>query len=70
MLGRNLPKNRKFSYEPFIYNPKKEEREGRRIQFKRKTTKSAARTRSLIWLFILLGFILYMIYFLSRLGRS
>ena len=66
MLGRRLPKNRRFSYEPRFYDPKKEEKEGRQIKFKRERSKSAARTRSLINLFILLGIIIYLIYFLSR----
>ena len=70
MLGRRLPKNRKFSYEPRYYDPKKEEREGRRIKFVRKTTKSAAKTRSLVWLVVLVGLVIYLIYFLSRLGHQ
>ena len=69
MLGSRLPKNRKFSYETYYYNPKKEEREGRRIKFKRQRSKSAAKTRSLIYLVVLLAMVVYLIYFLSRLGR-
>lgn len=47
MLGRRLPKNRKFSYEPRYWDPEKEEKEGRRIKFKRKLSKAAAKKRSL-----------------------
>jgi hypothetical protein len=69
MLGRRLPKNRKFTYEPRFYDPQKEEREGRRIHFKRKTTRSAAKTQSLIWLITLLALVVYFIYFFGKLGR-
>lgn len=69
MLGRRLPKNRRFSYEPYYYRPDKEEREGRRIKFKRKITKTAAKRRSLLWLIMLLALVIYMIYFLNRLGK-
>ena len=68
MLGRRLPKNRSFSYEPFHYNPEKEEREGHKITFKRQT-RSTAKRKSLINLFVLLGVIAYFLYFLSRLSR-
>lgn len=68
MLGRRLPKNRSFSYEPSYYNPEKEEREGHKIQFKRQT-RSTAKRKSLISLFVLLAVIAYFLYFLSRLSR-
>ncbi len=66
MLGRRLPKNRRFSYETHYYDPKKEEKEGRRIKFQRKTRRSTAKMRSLVWLFILLGLVVYVIYLLGR----
>lgn len=69
MLGRRLPKNRKFSYEPRLYDPKKEEREGRRIKFQRKTTRAVAKQRSLIWLLLMLALVVYFVVFLSRLGK-
>ena len=69
MIGRRTLKPRRFSYEPHYYDPKKEEREGRRIKFKRTRTRAQARTRSLIWLFILFFLVVYVIIFLSRLGR-
>ena len=71
MLGRRLPKNRKFDYTPQFYDPKKEEREGRRIKFKRSyhTAKARAKQRSLIWLLILAGFIYYLITIFTRMGK-
>lgn len=69
MLGRRLPKNRKFSYEPRYWDSEKEEKEGRRIKFKRKLSKAAAKKRSSINLIILVAIVIYIIYFLSRLGR-
>lgn len=66
MLGRRLPKNRRFNYDPLYYDPKKEEREGRHIKFQRKTRRSTAKMRSLVWLFILLGLVIYVIYLLGR----
>ena len=69
MLGRRLPKNRKFSYEPRYWDPEKEEKEGRRIKFKRKLSKAAAKKRSSINLIILIAIVIYIIYFLSRLDR-
>ena len=69
MIGRRLPKNRKFSYEPRIYDPKKEEREGRHIKFKRKTTRAVAKQRSIIWLFLMLALVIYFVIFLGRMGK-
>lgn len=71
MLGRRLPKNRKFDYTPLYYHPEKEERERRSIKFKRnyQTAKAKAKQRSLIWLLILAGLIFYLITLFSRLGK-
>lgn len=69
MIGSRLPRNRKFSYEPKYYDPKKEAREGRQIKFQRNASKKTAKNRSLVNLFVLLGIIMYFIYFLSKLGR-
>ena len=69
MLGGRLPKNRKFSYEPRLYDPHKEEREGRHIKFQRKTTKAVAKQRSIVWLILMLALVIYFIVFLSRLGK-
>ena len=71
MLGRRLPKNRKFDYTPLYYDPKKEEREGKRIKFKRSynLAKARAKQRSIIWLIVLVGFVLYFLHFLSRVGK-
>lgn len=69
MFGSRLPKSRRFNYEPRFYNPDKDEREKRRIDFKRKYRKQQARQRSLIWLIALLILLLYVIFILSRIGR-
>ena len=69
MLGRRQPKARQFSYEPRYYDPAKENA-GSRIKFKRQRSRATLKNRSLIWLIILLGVVLYFIYFLNKLGRS
>lgn len=69
MIGRRLPKNRKFSYQPRFYDPEKEEKEGRGIKFKRQRSKSVAKKRSLVNLIVLVGVLIYLVYFLSRLSR-
>ena len=65
MFGRNLPKNRRFSIEYRYYDPKKEEKEGRRIKFKRTLSSKSARNQSIVWLVILLALVVYFVYFLS-----
>lgn len=69
MIGNRQLKNRKFTYEPQYYDPEKEAREGRGIKFKRLHARKTAKQRSLIWLFTLLGIIVYFIYFFSKLGK-
>ncbi|MBN2104710.1 hypothetical protein JW835_11780 [bacterium] len=68
MLGRRLPKNRKFDYTPLYYDPKKEAREGHHIKFKRSyhVARANAKKRSLIWLLILAGLVYYAITIFSR----
>jgi len=73
MLGRRLPKARRFSYTPLYYDPEKEkkERQGvRRIKFQRRLTRKTARARSLVWLLILLFLVVYLIVVFSRLGTG
>lgn len=70
MLGPRQPKARRFSYEPLYYDPKKEEQEGKKIKFKRNKSKAAARNRSLIWLFFLILIVIYLIYFVGKLGQN
>ena len=70
MLGRRQPRARQFTYEPRYYDPAKEKKEGRQIKFKRQQSRKALKNRSLIWLIILLGAVIYVIYFLSKLGQS
>ncbi len=65
-----LSKHRKFEYLPLYWDPEKEEREkGRkRIRFRR-TTARHAKMRSYFWLIIMLGFIMYILYLLSRVAK-
>jgi len=62
-----LAKHRSFEYKPRYYNPDEEKRKhaGIRIRRQRHHTKS----KSLIWMIGLLGFILYMLYFFVDLTR-
>jgi len=69
MLGTRLPKNRKFNIEYQFYDPEKEDRKHRQIKFTRIRSKKSAQKKSVIWLFILVAFILYLINSLSRLGK-
>jgi hypothetical protein len=68
MIGRNLPKNRKFNIEFRYYDPQKEEREHRQMKFKRNRSLKQAKQRSVIWLFVLLIGVLYALYTLGRVG--
>ncbi len=70
MIGRRLPKNRRFFYEPHYYDPKKDEISGKKIKFKRSLSRRSSKTRSIVWLFMLLALIIYIIYFLSKLGNG
>ncbi|RKY81954.1 hypothetical protein DRQ07_02670 [candidate division KSB1 bacterium] len=69
MLGTRLPRNRKFQIEYQYYDPEKEDRKHRSIKFTRIRSKKAAQKKSLIWLFALLAFIVYLLYFLSKLRK-
>ena len=68
MTERKIPKNRRFSIEYRFYDPEKEEREGRKIKFRRNRSKQEAKTKSAIWLFILLAGVVYALYALSKVG--
>ncbi|MFO7891239.1 MAG: hypothetical protein R6V04_12985 [bacterium] len=69
MFGKSLRKNRKFSFKPYYYDPEKDETNKRRIEFKSKVRRKAAKQKSLLSLFILLGIIFYLIYMLSNVGK-
>jgi len=71
MLGRRLPKNRKFDYTPHYYDAKKEEREGHKIKFKRSynSAKAKAKQRSLFWLLVLAGLVYYLFTLFLRMGK-
>ena len=63
MLGRKLPKNRRFNIEFQYYDPAKDEREGRRIHFERgRYTRKAAKAHNMFWLILLV----VMTYFIIR----
>ena len=72
MLGRRLPKARRFSYEPYYYDPEKEKREkkGSKIKFERKLSRRSAKARSLVWLIMLLFIVTYLIVTFYRLGKQ
>ena len=71
MIGVNLPKNRKFNIEFQYYDPKKDEREGRRIKFQRgRASKHAAKQRNIIWLVVLLVMVIFFIKYLIGLGTG
>jgi len=70
MLGRQLPKPRQFRYEPLYYDPDKEEKEGHRITFKRQRSRAMTKHRSIFWMMLLVSLILYLMWFLGKLGRS
>jgi len=69
MFGKGLRKNRQFSFKPYYYQPEKDKTKKRRIEFKRKSRRKAAKQKSLISLIILLSIIIYIIYILNNLGK-
>ncbi|NQT24487.1 hypothetical protein HQ585_03965 [candidate division KSB1 bacterium] len=69
MLGSRLPKNQRFTYEPRFYDPKKDEREKRRVDFRKSYRKKQAKQKSLIWLGALVILVLYALYILSKIWR-
>jgi hypothetical protein len=62
-----LAKHRSYEYTPRFYDPDKEKRKhpGIKIRSQRHRT----RGRSLIWMIAVLGFILYLMYFLLKLSQ-
>lgn len=70
MLGQRLPKSRRYSYEPHYYDPKKEEKGNRQIKFKRQTLRRSAKSRSVVWLIILVLLVIYLVLYFSRLGPN
>jgi hypothetical protein len=71
MLGRRLPKNRRFDYTPLYYDPEKETQEKRGIKFKRSynTARARAKQRSLVWLLVLAGVVYYLIHLFSGMAK-
>ena len=70
MLGSHLPKARRFSYVPLYYDPEKDETEGHQIKFRRRRSKAGMKHRSVFWLLLLLGLLIYLMFFLVKIGRS
>ena len=67
MLGSRMPKARRFSYEPHYYDPKKDEKKGKRIKFQRQVMRRSAKSRSVVWLLILIILVVYLVVYFSRL---
>lgn len=63
-----LSKHRTYQYTPRFYNPKKDERERRKIYFRRATIKRS-KSNKLVILFIGMAFILYTFYLLSGVAK-
>jgi hypothetical protein len=70
MLGRRLPKSRRFSYTPYYYDPEKEEKEKRQIKFKRRSSRASIRARSIFWLLFLLVLVIYLIISFVRMSNQ
>jgi len=69
MFGKGLTKNRKFSFKTYYYDPEKDKTNKRRIGFKRKVRRRAAKQKSMISLIILLAVVLYLIYVLHNMVK-
>ena len=69
MFGQRMPRNRKFDIEYHYYDPDKERREKKGIQFDRTySRKQAVKTRSLIWLLGLAALVGYGIYYFGKIA--
>ncbi|MDZ7270918.1 MAG: hypothetical protein ONB17_04825 [candidate division KSB1 bacterium] len=69
MLFGTRPRIRRFSYQPFFYEPKEEaeESEGRRIRFRRPTVlQTPVRRRSILLMLIAVAILVYLIHYLGR----
>jgi len=67
MIGRRMPKARRFSYEPHYYDPKKDDKTRKKIKFQRQVTRRSAKSRSIVWLVILIALVVYLVVYFSRL---
>ncbi len=63
-----LSKHRTFDYTPRRYDPKKEEKESGRKPIRFQHLRSQRKSKSYIWLIFLLGFVMYIIYMLSKIS--
>ncbi|HFB67454.1 MAG TPA: hypothetical protein ENJ66_00705 [Calditrichae bacterium] len=64
-----LSKHRDFEYTPLYYKPEKDKDEQVRKRLGIRRLRHKHKTRSLIWMLATLGFILYMLYLLSQIGK-
>lgn len=62
-----LARHRSYQYTPRYYNPDKEDKKRPRIRIRRRSHQ--ARSKSLIWMFALLAFIIYLIYMFTQLQK-
>ncbi len=63
-----LAKHRKFDYTPRVYNPNKETGSRQRIHFTQLRTRK--KSHSFIWMLILAGFIVYLLFMLSNVANN
>ncbi|RMF59300.1 MAG: hypothetical protein D6748_06735 [Calditrichaeota bacterium] len=66
MFGR-LRKHRTYQYTPRFYKPEEEER--RRPPLRIRRSSRTAQQRSILYLIITIGFVLYIFYMLSQLAK-
>jgi hypothetical protein len=62
-----LAKHRSYQYTPRYYDPAKENKKGPRFRIRRQSHQ--AKSKSLIWMFALLAFIVYLIYMFTQLQK-
>lgn len=62
-----LTKHRQFEYTPRRYNPDKEKKERPQIQFQ--NLRSRQKGRSFVWLLIMVAFIVFLLFALSRISN-
>jgi len=68
-MAARLAKHRKFEYTPHYYKPDETRPSARRMRIKFRHQRRENRTRSLLWMGATLGFIIYLLYLFSHLGR-
>jgi len=64
-----LSKHRDFEYTPLYYKPEKDKEEQIRKRLGIRRLRRRSKTRSLIWMVALLGFLVYILYLLSKIAQ-